>query len=415
MENGLAEAQVADIPLAEIDVSDPAIFENDTWRPYFARLRQEAPVHYLADSPYGAFWSLTQYEDIARVDKDHALFSSDLKNGGVSIVESPAGMERRSFIRMDPPDHTKYRRMVSPVVNPMNLEQMEALVRERTRLVLDGLPIGEEFDWVQRVSIELTSMMLATIFDYPLEERRRLIQWSEILSTDVRAPKALVKTEEEKYERTLEFVHHMDDLIAERASQPKSFDLLSVLAHDGGMVDMDLSKRVGILHTMLVAGNDTTRNSMSAGVLALHQFPDEMDKLIARPELIPNATGEIIRWQTPVLTMRRNPLQDIEIHGQTIKAGDKVMMWYISANRDEKVFERPDELMVDRANARRHLSFGTGIHRCLGNRIAELQIRVLLEELVAREIRVEVTAPPSRVYSNLFRAITALPVKLSQG
>jgi cytochrome P450 len=303
--------------------------------------------------------------------------------------------------------------MVSPVANPMNLEQMESLVRERTRSVLDGLPVGEDFDWVNRVSIELTSMMLATLFDYPLEERHRLIRWSEILSTDVRAPDAAVKSEEEKYGHLLEFVHHMDGIIAQRATQPRSFDLLSVLAHDGGMEDMEFSQRLGVLHTMLVAGNDTTRNSMSAGVLALHQFPEEMDKLKARPDLVPNASGEIIRWQTPVLTMRRNPVQDVVIDGQTIKRGDKVMMWYISANRDETVFDRPDDLVVDRPNARRHLSFGVGIHRCLGNRLAELQIRVLLEEIIKREMRIEVLAPPGRVYSNLFRAITSLRVRIS--
>jgi cytochrome P450 len=404
---------VAEIPLDAIDVSDPTIYQNDTWRPYFTRLRNEAPAHYNANSPYGDFWSLTRYDDIAAVEKNHTVFSSDLKNGGVSIVEPPAGMDRHSFIRMDPPDHTKYRKMVSPVANPMNLEQMELLVRERTAHVLDGLPRGEEFDWVTRVSIELTSMMLATLFDYPVEERARLIQWSEIFSTDVRAPGAIVKSEEEKYHHILEFTHHMDEWIALRAKQPQSFDLLSVMAHSEGLREMTFNQRVGILNTMLVAGNDTTRNSMSAGILALDEFPDEMRKLRERPELVAGAASEIIRWQTPVLTMRRNAMEDVEIHGQTIRKGQKVMMWYISANRDERVIDRPDDLIVDRPNVRRHLAFGGGIHRCLGNRIAELQVRVLLEEIVNRDLRVEVLGPPGRVYSNLFRAITSLPVRLS--
>jgi cytochrome P450 len=407
------QRSVADIPLDELDVSDPSIYQNDTWRPYFARLRDEAPAHYLADSPYGDFWSLTRFEDIAAVEKNHAVFSSDLNNGGVSIVEPPANMGRYSFIRMDPPDHTKYRKLVSPVANPMNLEQMELLVRERTAGVLDGLPRGEEFDWVNRVSIELTSMMLATLFDYPVEERARLIQWSEILSTDVRAPDAIVKSEEEKYEHLLEFGAHMDEWLAIRAKEPQSFDLLSVMAHSEGLQDLDLSQRLGILHTMLVAGNDTTRNSMSAGILALDQFPGEMDKLRERPDLVSGAASEIIRWQTPVLTMRRNPLEDVEIHGKVIKKGQKVMMWYISANRDERVIERPDELIVDRPNVRKHLAFGGGIHRCLGNRLAELQVRVLLDEIVRRDLHVEVLGPPGRIYSNLFRAITSLPVRIS--
>jgi cytochrome P450 len=407
-----SQQDVSEIPLEQIDVSDPTIYQNDTWRPYFARLRNEAPAHYIEGTPYGDFWSLTRFEDIAAVEKNHAVFSSDLKNGGVSIVEAPAGMERHSMIRMDPPDHTKFRKMVSPAVNPMNLEQMESLVRERTARVLDDLPRDEEFDWVKRVSIELTSMMLATLFDYPVEERGRLIEWSGIFSTDVRAPGAIVKSEEEKHQHLLEYVEHMDEWLAIRAKEPKSFDVLSVMAHSEGIHDLNFSQRLGILHTMLVAGNDTTRNSMSGGILALSQFPDEMRKLRERPELVSSAASEIIRWQTPVLTMRRNPLEDVEIHGKTIKKGQKVMMWYISANRDERVIDRPDELIVDRPNVRRHLAFGGGIHRCLGNRLAELQIKVLLDEMVKRDLHVEVLGPPGRVYSNLFREITDLPVRI---
>jgi cytochrome P450 len=290
---------------------------------------------------------------------------------------------------------------------------MELLVRERTARVLDDLPRDEEFDWVSKVSIELTSMMLATLFDYPVEERGRLIEWSGIFSTDVRAPNAIVKSEEEKHEHLVEFVEHMDEWLAIRAKEPKSFDLLSVMAHSEGIHDLNFSQRLGILHTMLVAGNDTTRNSMSGGILALSQFPDEMRKLRERPDLASSAASEIIRWQTPVLTMRRNPIEDVEIHGKTIKKGQKVMMWYISANRDERVIERPDELIIDRPNVRRHLAFGGGIHRCLGNRLAELQIRVLLDEIVQRDLHVEVLGPPGRVYSNLFREITTLPVRVS--
>ena len=307
---------VAEIPLDEIDVSDPALFQNDTWRPYFARLRDEAPAHYHANSPYGDFWSLTRYDDISAVEKNHAVFSSAMEHGGAMLVDPVPGQERHHFLHMDPPDHTKYRKMVSPVVNPMNVEQMEILARERTAHVLDGLPLGEEFDWVTRVSIELTSMMLATLFDYPVEERARLVEWSEIMTTDVRAPEALVKSEDEKHQHTLEFVHHMDEWIALRAKQPESFDLLSVLAHSEGLQEMTFKTRLGLLGQMLVAGNDTTRNSMSGGILALHEFPDEMRKLRERPELVSSAASEIIRWQTPVLAMRRNPLEDVEIHGK---------------------------------------------------------------------------------------------------
>jgi cytochrome P450 len=401
---------VYSMPLDAIDVSDPKIYQDDVWQPYFERLRQEAPVHYCRESQYGPYWSVCKYNDIMQVEINHRVYSSEL--GGIAVEDPPKGLERQSFIRMDPPKHDEQRKVVGPIVAPANLAEMEATIRERTIRVLDGLPQNETFDWVERVSIELTTMMLATLFDYPWEDRRQLTYWSDVAICNVHAPESPVHSEQEKFDELKKMAERMAELYNERAKQPPKFDLLSMLAHGPTTQNMPLREFMGNLTLLIVGGNDTTRNSMTGGLYALSRHPGEYQKLRDNPALIASLVPEIIRYVTPVIHMRRTATQDAELGGRQIKKGDKVVMWYVSGNRDPDAIDDPDSFIIDRPRPRQHLSFGFGIHRCVGNRLAELQLRILWEELLPRYPVIEVLAPPRRTYSNFIHGMRSMPVRI---
>lgn len=374
------------INLADIDVSLPALYAEDTWDEYFSRLRAEDPVHYCAESNTGPFWSITQHADIKYIDTHHDIFSSQA--GGISIAEQDLEPEVRldNFIAMDPPTHDAQRKTVSPSVAPQNLKNLEPLIRERAADILDNLPIGQEFNWVQDVSVELTARMLATLFDFPYEDRQKLIYWSDLATASPQLMDNAGVPVEVRQQGFRDCAETFMQLWQERANQPPEFDLISMLAHGDSTKDM-LSRPtefIGNVMLLIVGGNDTTRNTISGGVLGLNQFPEEYQKLRDNPALIPNMVSEMVRWQTSVIHMRRTALVDSELHGKTIKAVDKVVMWYLSGNHDETVFPDAHRLQVDRKNARNHVSFGFGIHRCMGNRLAELQLRVLWEEIMQR-------------------------------
>ncbi len=397
-------------PLSEINVSDPRLYQEDAWRPYFQRLRDEDPVHYLADSAFGPFWSVTRFEDIVAVDSNYEDFSSEPTIVIGDLVED---IQVEMFIAMDPPKHDVQRRAVQSVVAPKNLAEMEGLIRSRVIEILDNLPVGETFDWVDRVSINLTTQMLATLFDFPFEERQKLTYWSDIAAGSPEIAGGDVP-HEERLAGLMECLEYFTRLWHERKGREGGFDLISLLQRDPNTADMvdRPMEFLGNLALLIVGGNDTTRNSATGGVLALNQNPAEYDKLRADHGLIPSLVSEVIRWQTPLMNMRRTATRDLEFRGKQIKKGDKVVMWYISGNRDERAIERADEFIIDRDNPRHHISFGFGVHRCMGNRLAEMQLRILWEEIMKRFQFVEVMEEPERVQSNFVRGYTSMPVRV---
>ena len=402
-------------PLEDLDVSDPNFWPDERMWAIFQRLRDEDPLHYCKegwtsefrepdDEPVGPYWSVTRFEDIMAIDTDHHRFSSEpaivLPNPGHDF---PLPM----FIAMDQPKHDVQRRTVGPIVSSPSLSRMSTLIRERTQYVLDSLPTGEVFDWVDRVSIELTTMMLATLFDFPFEDRRKLTRWSDVATAGPET--GIVESEEQRRAELMECVEYFMDLWQERVGGDGQ-DLITLLANGEETRNMDTMEYLGNLVLLIVGGNDTTRNSMSGSVYGSHLFPDQWQKVRANRDLIPNTVAEIIRWQTPLAYMRRTALEDVEMHGKTIRKGDKVAMWYASGNRDERKFENPDALIFDRSNARNHISFGFGIHRCFGNRLAELQLQILWQEMLARFSRIEVVSEPQRSISSFVKGYTKLEV-----
>jgi cytochrome P450 len=407
-----ARAKAYAMPLEDINLADTELWRTDTVWPYLERLRKEDPVHLhpAHHHPDGAFWSITKYADIMAVDINHEVFSSE---PSITIFDPKEDFTLPMFIAMDPPKHDVQRKTVSPIVSPANLHLMEPLIRSRITKTLDELPIGEPFDWVDRVSIELTTQMLATLFDFPWDERRKLTRWSDIATAGPES--GLFVTEDYETERRTELfgcVDYFTRLWNERVNAPPKGDLISMLAHGEATRNMDRMEYLGNLLLLIIGGNDTTRNTMTGSILAMNQNPDQLRKLRENPSLIPSMVSETIRWQTPLSNMRRTATQDFELGGKLIRKGDKVLIWYASGNRDEEAIENPEAYIIDRERPRNHLSFGFGIHRCVGNRLAELQLRILWEEILPRFPEILVLEDPQRLPSVLIRGYSSMPVMI---
>jgi cytochrome P450 len=405
-----ARAEAYSTPLDQIDVSIGARFVTNTFWPFFERLRKEDPVHYGVSPEFGPFWSITKFEDIIAIETNHNVFSSEKS---VSIGDNDGkdpnddAFELPMFIAMDPPKHDAQRKTIAPIVSSENLRNMEPLIRERAGKILDELPIGEPFDWVQRVSVELTTQMLATLFDFPFEERSKLTYWSDLITL----PNSEMTFDEIKAE-LLACAAYFKTLWDVRVNEPPKTDLISMLAHGEATRDMPLFEFLGNILLLIVGGNDTTRNTISGGLLALNDNPGQYDKLRANPTLIETMVPEMIRYQSPVAHMRRTAKEDFEFQGKLIRKGEKVVMWYVSGNRDETAIPNADAFIIDRERPRHHAAFGFGIHRCVGMRLAEMQLRVVWEEIMKRHPRIDVVGEPVRLETCFLRAIRSLQVQI---
>jgi len=404
-------AEAYSLPLAELDPGHPKLFQADAMWPYFERLRAEAPVHYTRESMFGPYWSVTKYKDILSVEANHDVFSSDWSLGGITLRDQLKDFPLPMFIAMDPPKHEGQRNVVSPMFTQANMAVMEASIRARAATVLDALPVGETFNWVDRVSIELTTQMLAILFDFPWEDRRKLTRWSDVATAHPDA--GICASEEARQAELMECLGYFTQLWNERVNASPKADLISMLAHADTTRRMDPRELLGNVVLLIVGGNDTTRNSITGGLLALHEHPEQYAKLRADPGLIGGMVPEMIRWQTPLAHMRRTAKRDTMLGGQQIREGDRVVMWYVSGNRDEEAIPEANRFIIDRARPKKHLSFGFGIHRCVGERLAEMQLRVVWEEILARFATIEVVGEPRRVYSSFVKGYETLPVRIS--
>lgn len=399
--------------LERLDVSRAELWAANAWRPHFAHLRADEPVSYCPESFFGPYWSITRYDDITAIEGDPETFSSSWEHGGIVIFDmQDTNVQLRMFIAMDDPEHGEQRKTIAPAVTPSEIGKLAGPLRDRTAKLLDELPVGEPIDWVHSVAIPLTTAMLATLFDFPWEDRHKLPIWSDWAAKIDIGPDPVLNAEREAH--VFEMAAYFKKLFDERKALPPQPNLLSMMAHSQAMSNLDEQRFMGNIALLVVGGNDTTRNSMSGLVERINLFPDAWDKVKANPSLSTTAATETIRLQTPIAHMRRTATRDVEFGGKTIHKGDKVILWYNSGNRDEAVFPDGDRWDPERENSRRHLSFGYGIHRCLGARLAELQLQTLIEEMAKRKMDAKIVDEPVRLPSCFTNGFEQLMVTISK-
>ncbi len=422
------------MPVSEedrISLSHAESFQDHT-KPHeiFTQFRAEEPVAWCPE-PWGGpgFWSITKYDDIQEISKLPSIFSSDARFGGITLPsqemfrnregvdpkarrQGPAELAQfeggRSMIMMDPPEHTAHRRMVAPGFTPQTLDALRPRIRDRAVAILDSIGEAGECEFVSSVAAELPIQMLAELFDVPQENRHKLFEWSNMIIGGEDPDIAISR--EQVMGAYMELAGYAMQLYEARKESPGN-DLITMLVQtEVNGEPVSVADYLSAFILLVVAGNETTRNSISGGTVALSEHPEERQKLIDDPSLLQNAVDEIIRWVHPVIYMRRTAVEDYEIRGVKIKKGDKLALWYMSGNRDEEKWDDPFSFNVSR-DGPRHLSFGYGQHLCIGWRLAEMQLSVLLEEMLARYPDIEVVSDVARMRTNFLNSIKRVQVR----
>jgi linalool 8-monooxygenase len=403
--------------LDEVDLKNPDLYVLGVPHEIFTRLRHEDPVHWNPEPDGGGFWCITKYDDIVAISKNPAVFSSARAHGGhrmfdeqvVGVAGVGAAATDAPMISMDPPEHNRFRRMLAPTFSPSRLKPLEERIEASVTAILDRLGNRTECEFVTEVAAELPVQMLAELLGVPQEDRLKLFDWSNSLIAE--DDPELRKSPAETARDVGQMAAYAEALWEERLAHPGN-DLISMLVHsriDGEA--MSKEQYLGTFILLVAAGNETTRNSLSGGVLVLAQFPGERRRLVENPAMLGSGAAEIVRYISPIMHMRRTALVATVLRGKRIRAGDKVILWYLSANRDEEIFSDPFRFDVARAELPQ-LGFGTGQHYCLGARLAEMQLRIFFREFLRRYPDAAPSGPIRRMRSNFVAGIKELPVRL---
>lgn len=397
-------------PADGINPSDPLIYYHQLYDLMFARLRRERPVHYCPQSDFGPFWSITKYKDIVEIESNPEVFSS---TGGFTIVDIPQNPTARSFMTMDPPEHRVVRQAITPMASLNSLKTLENVVSGLVCETLDQLPLNQPFDWVSRVSVEITIKVLAVMMGVPQSDSSKLQKWSDLAAT-IPQPGAKVADLQGYYKELQECRLYLERLCAEMVGRTDLFNIASMLMNSPQSQALSKDDIFLNILILLLAGNDTTRHSLTGGAIFLEKNPDQRAMFYESPELLGSCVSEIIRYQTPVAHMRRTAKADIDVRGHSIKKGDKVILWYVSANRDEDEIEMPERFIIDRKDHDHHLAFGHGPHRCIGKNIALLELKSFWAEMARRKLAVRTLSPPDRVKSCIVNGYASLMVQLER-
>jgi len=394
--------------LSDIDLTDASVWERGAPHDWLDRLRSESPVHWHEESDGVGFWALSRHADVRQVSVSPGTFSSYV--GGPLRIDPPEGgldQVRMIIIGMDPPEHQQFRNIVSRAFTPKMIGQLEGALRAETKRVVGALRDRDHCEFVTEVASPIPMWSISELMGVPEADRHRLYELSHALIDD--QDPEVSPSPETSMEGSVEIYGYATAMAERERAQPTD-SLTSRLLN----AEVDGRKLTDLEYTLffmflIVAGNETTRTASSQGLIALVEHPDELQRLYDDPGLIPSAVEEILRWEPPIHHFRRTATADVELGGQPIAEGDKVLMWYPASNRDPAVFDEPHQFRIDRS-PNPHQAFGFGEHFCLGANLARLSLRLLLEELVATITDIEIVAPPRRLHSNLINGVKELQI-----